>query len=86
MQGVHVKLNRDDESLYYLENGKVVFTPKYHLERGYCCGSGCRHCPYIPIGIEGNTKTKTQIYEQQQNRQGESREEATPIAKKTKLS
>jgi len=50
-----VKLNKDDKELYYLENGRVVFTPKYHLERGYCCGSGCRHCPYIPIGIKGNT-------------------------------
>ena len=31
---------------YYLENGLVVFTAAYHLKRGYCCGSGCRHCPY----------------------------------------
>ncbi len=31
---------------YYLENGKVVFTEKFHLERGYCCDNGCRHCPY----------------------------------------
>jgi len=31
---------------YYMENGFFVFTEKYHLERGYCCGSGCRHCPY----------------------------------------
>jgi hypothetical protein len=31
---------------YYLENGYLVFTAKYHLKRGYCCGSGCRHCPY----------------------------------------
>jgi hypothetical protein len=31
---------------YYLENGRWVFTAKYLLKRGYCCGSGCRHCPY----------------------------------------
>ncbi len=31
---------------YYLENGRVVFTAKYHLRRGHCCNSGCRHCPY----------------------------------------
>jgi hypothetical protein len=24
----------------------VVFTAAYHLRRGYCCGNGCRHCPY----------------------------------------
>jgi hypothetical protein len=54
--GVLVKLNKNDEELYYLENGKVVFTPKYHIDRGDCCGSGCRHCPYIPTNIKGNTK------------------------------
>jgi hypothetical protein len=31
---------------YYFENGLIVFTAAYHLKRGYCCGSGCRHCPY----------------------------------------
>lgn len=31
---------------YYWEDGLMVFTSIYHLKRGYCCGSGCRHCPY----------------------------------------
>lgn len=31
---------------YYIENGKYVFTEKFLKERGYCCKSGCRHCPY----------------------------------------
>ena len=31
---------------YYIENGFYVFTEQYHLKRGYCCKSGCRHCPY----------------------------------------
>lgn len=31
---------------YYMENGFMVFTAKYLRERGYCCESGCRHCPY----------------------------------------
>ena len=47
---------KNDKELYYLENGKVVFTPKYHIERGYCCGSGCRHCPYEPKHIKDNTQ------------------------------
>jgi hypothetical protein len=53
-----VKLNKDDKELYYLENGKVVFTTEYHLKRGDCCGSGCRHCPYIPTGIKRNKNIK----------------------------
>jgi hypothetical protein len=32
---------------FYLdEYGRTVFTADYHLKRGYCCSSGCRHCPY----------------------------------------
>jgi len=31
---------------YYLEAGLIVFTARYHQRRGYCCDSGCRHCPY----------------------------------------
>ena len=28
------------------ETGSMVFTRLYLLERGYCCGNGCRNCPY----------------------------------------
>ena len=31
---------------FYCEKGNVVFTQWFHLKRGYCCESGCRHCPY----------------------------------------
>lgn len=31
---------------YYLEDGKMVLTSYFLLARGYCCNSGCRHCPY----------------------------------------
>jgi hypothetical protein len=34
---------------YYLEAGLIVFTARYHLRRGYCCDSGCRHCPYNDV-------------------------------------
>jgi hypothetical protein len=36
----------DPEDFYYSEEGYIVFTEKYHLKRGYCCKSGCKHCPY----------------------------------------
>ena len=36
----------EGEDFYYNENGWVVMTEKFHLERGHCCGNGCRHCPY----------------------------------------
>ncbi|WP_372473669.1 DUF5522 domain-containing protein [Capnocytophaga sp. ARDL2] len=38
---------------YYLsESGFRIFTEKYLLDRGYCCKSGCKHCPY---GFDKNT-------------------------------
>ena len=30
----------------YLDGSYWVFTRQYLLRRGYCCGNGCRHCPY----------------------------------------
>lgn len=41
---------------FYIENGYLVFTEAYHLKRGHCCGSGCRHCPYQPKHQKGNSK------------------------------
>ncbi len=31
---------------YYWEGPAMVFTADYLRRRGYCCDSGCRHCPY----------------------------------------
>ena len=31
---------------FYYEGPYMVFTEKFLRERGYCCESGCRHCPY----------------------------------------
>jgi len=31
---------------FYYHDGKMVFTKKYHLKRGTCCKSECKHCPY----------------------------------------
>jgi len=37
-------MTQDD---YYLSpDGYIIFTEKYHLKRGYCCKSSCKHCPY----------------------------------------
>ena len=31
---------------FYFEGSFMVFTEKFLRDRGYCCESGCRHCPY----------------------------------------
>ena len=47
---------------FTLEDGKIVFTVRYLLERGFCCNSGCRNCPYRaapePVRIEIGPKKK----------------------------
>lgn len=34
------------EGEFYFEGPYMVFTEAYHLRRGHCCNSDCRHCPY----------------------------------------
>ena len=31
---------------FYFEGPYMVFTEKFLRARGYCCESGCRHCPW----------------------------------------
>jgi hypothetical protein len=36
----------EDIDYYINADGYVVLTEKYHLDKGYCCGNGCKHCPF----------------------------------------
>lgn len=46
MTGFSNKSKLDKEDFYTSDEGYIVFTEKYHLKRGHCCKSGCKHCPY----------------------------------------
>lgn len=46
MSGFSKKSKLEKGDFYYSEEGYIVFTEQYHLKRGYCCKSGCKHCPY----------------------------------------
>ncbi|XP_066548436.1 uncharacterized protein C1orf53 homolog [Amia ocellicauda] len=39
--------------------GYVVFTKYAHLQRGKCCGSACRHCPYGQVNVKDPVQRKT---------------------------
>jgi hypothetical protein len=43
---------------YYMEGERVIFMALFHLERGQCCGNGCRHCPYHPKHKKGTVNVK----------------------------
>jgi hypothetical protein len=46
MSGFSKRGNLTEEDYYLSPEGHIVFTESYHLKRGYCCKSGCKHCPY----------------------------------------
>lgn len=46
IQMAHDKKLQEGKDYYMNEQGYMVFTASYLLERGYCCQNGCRHCPY----------------------------------------
>jgi len=37
-----------------MDGERVVFTTLFHIQRGQCCGNGCKHCPYDPKYKKGN--------------------------------
>lgn len=54
---------------FYIENGYYVFTEKYHLKRGYCCKSSCRHCPwnYSKYSSQKNDSIKNSLKKEDEN-------------------
>lgn len=41
---------------YYNEEGYVVLTEQYHINKGYCCGLACLHCPYGHEAVNASRK------------------------------
>ncbi|TAF84220.1 MAG: hypothetical protein EAZ48_07895 [Flavobacteriia bacterium] len=60
--GFSKKSHLNDEDYYLSEEGYIVFTEQYHLKRGYCCKSGCKHCPYTKPHTKGNTTMISTLY------------------------
>ncbi|XP_047230878.1 uncharacterized protein C1orf53 homolog [Girardinichthys multiradiatus] len=40
-------------------SGYKVFTEYAHLQRGKCCGSACRHCPYGQVNVKDPAMKKS---------------------------
>mgnify|MGYP003401787981 CR=1 FL=1 len=57
-EGVHYYVNED---------GYVVLTEQYHLDRGYCCGNGCLHCPFEYDAVPEPRRNTLRIAQQNQN-------------------
>ena len=76
IEELHRKACEAQESTYVdPKTGLTVFTEYSHLQRGSCCGCGCRHCPFEaktrkttkkkscrPLPKVGNKKSKNKVY------------------------
>ena len=49
---------QEGEDMYFNSDGYMVFTAEYLLERGYCCGNACKHCPYNYKQVPEPRRTK----------------------------
>lgn len=49
IQRIHeAACRRGDTGYIDPDSGLMVLTAHYLSRRGYCCGTGCRHCPFPP--------------------------------------
>lgn len=60
-------MSLDPEKDYYFENGLLVMTAHYLKRRGYCCGNGCRHCPWGEEAREAARKAGGRYYINNEN-------------------
>ncbi len=47
-----------EDELYFNEDGFIIMTAQYLLQRGYCCGNGCKNCPYDYKNVPEPKRTK----------------------------
>jgi hypothetical protein len=52
----------EGKHFYFNKDGLMVLTAQFHLEKGFCCGMGCLHCPYQFINVPA-TKTPKEAYQ-----------------------
>lgn len=48
----------EGKAYYYDEDGLLVLTEAFLLQRGTCCGNGCKHCPYNYDNVPEPMKSK----------------------------
>ena len=52
---VHSQANSIKKKMYIDPiSQNSVMTRSFLISRGYCCGSGCRHCPYLHVMVLKN--------------------------------
>ena len=47
---------------YYYEGNVFIFKELFHIQRGQCCGNGCRHCPFTPKHKKGSVVVSEEFH------------------------
>ena len=55
------KVKFNEKNFYTNKEGMKVMTEEYHIMRGSCCGSGCKHCPYYPPHQKMNVNLRNDL-------------------------
>jgi hypothetical protein len=56
-----IRPKRLPTDFYYNNDGRIVMTESYHINRGSCCGNKCLHCCYSPPHVKGNKTLKESL-------------------------
>lgn len=67
----------EEEEFYFTEDGFTVMTEAFLLQRGYCCGNGCRHCPYDYKMVAEPRRSKLLSNRNEENRKQKTGERKT---------
>lgn len=62
MKEIQQFTNYNPKKYYYFDQKTgIVYTERYLIEQGECCGNKCKHCPYDPKSKQGNTVIKNEF-------------------------
>lgn len=51
----------EEEKDFYIQDGYRVLTESFLVRRGFCCGNGCKHCPYFPKHEKGSVEVMEDV-------------------------
>lgn len=70
-----MKPSFDEGTDYYFDSsGLMVLTERYLLERGFCCGNGCRNCPFDYQAVPEPRKSALKKNRTDEKKPGQNRE------------
>ena len=59
--------NDPEPDYVILPDGRLVFTATYLRRRGFCCGNGCRNCPYEYEQVREPKRTQLLLQQKARN-------------------